>query len=99
MAVHDSARLRWKEVVANLEGAEMLCQPAYGSAAIALCLGADCGFLPACSRRARRCVGAFTLVELLVVIALIALLLALLLPTAMRVRENARLAECLSNNR
>lgn len=45
----------------------------------------------ACDKRS------FTLVELLVVVAIIALLAALLLPNLARVRENARRVNCLSN--
>jgi prepilin-type N-terminal cleavage/methylation domain-containing protein len=41
----------------------------------------------------------FTLVELLTVIAVIAVLAALLLPVLMRVRESARQSNCLSNLR
>jgi prepilin-type processing-associated H-X9-DG protein/prepilin-type N-terminal cleavage/methylation domain-containing protein len=45
------------------------------------------------------CAAAFTLVELLVVVAIIALLIAILLPALGRARERARTVGCLSNER
>jgi prepilin-type N-terminal cleavage/methylation domain-containing protein len=42
---------------------------------------------------------AFTLVEMLVAVGLLALLVALLLPSASRAREKARGVQCMSNLR
>ncbi len=49
--------------------------------------------------RRQRCVRAFTIVELLVVVAMLAILAAIIFPLLSRVRETARRAQCTANLR
>jgi prepilin-type N-terminal cleavage/methylation domain-containing protein/prepilin-type processing-associated H-X9-DG protein len=49
------------------------------------------------SREKRARVGGFTLIELLVVVAILALLIAILLPALTRARDNGKTARCLAN--
>jgi prepilin-type N-terminal cleavage/methylation domain-containing protein len=49
------------------------------------------------SKHIRRRIGAFTLIEVLVVVAIIALLVAILIPSLSRAREQARKTVCASN--
>lgn len=54
---------------------------------------------PSCSRRPAVRAPAFTLIEVLVVVAIIALLVAILLPSLKQARARARSTQCLSNER
>src|SRR5687767_15547597 len=52
-----------------------------------------------CMRRACRRAGAFSLIEVVVVIGIIAILLGILMPTLARVRQHAKQVACQSNMR